>query len=501
MAGSAGDVRAGGAWYELWGKDKLTPLLEKAKKGAESFGGAMKSLGKRAGVGADAAFGGVKDGLKGLAMSLGHEAFKGVVSLISGLEDLKKEYEKTARMLAQLDAMTERNMAKRTEMIEAEIDPKKKVLAIDKEIAKLQQDDAISRSLNTQLQEQKDRTGMFKRKGTTYERLQGFSMWWQGEQESTLQNVQAQIDAQHAAQDKIFARLQELSDQRGKLLNPDRDPEKIKATAELTRELKKQADTFQQAADKVKLYELEMQNYSKAQIAAVDAAQQRVKLHEVLGGAAAELAGSVASTGKDFTKEVKDTTDGLKEQLGTWGMLSEQATVHKLKLKGVRDEALKTAQATADQITRLNALAGAAGELFGGVSGKAKELAEELKGVTEELREQADTWNMTAEQAAIYKLRAKGIRGDALGPAQLEADRIKLKNILGGAADAIANGVASVEKITLASPGSFTAGNAAQRFGAETIPEKQLKAAEVTAKNTGNIVKAISDLGRGLTFK
>ena len=427
MANTAGDVRAGGAFYELWGKDKLTAVLEKAKKSAESLGGVMKHVGKRAGAGADAALGGIKEGLKGLAMSLGQEAFKGVVSLISGLEDLKKEYEKTARAIAAVDAATERNMKKRGELIGAEIDPKKKALAIDKEIAKLEKERAEAQGVKDQFQEQKDRLGMFKEKGTTGERFKSFGLWVGGNQEDAVADIQQRIDAANATRDKAFERLQELSEQRGRLLSPDRDPEKIKTVAELTRELKKQADTFGKTAEQVKLAEMELENFSKAQIAAVAAAQQQLKLQQTLGGAAAEL---LTST-----------------------------------------------------------------------SGTAKDLADELKETTKALREQADTFGLTAEQATLYKLKLKGVREEALAGARVEVGRIELLNKLAGAADAIANGVASAEKLTLASPGTFSGANAAQRFGPDSLAQKTIKAAETTAKNTTDMVKGLTELAKGLRFK
>ncbi|HEY1191909.1 MAG TPA: hypothetical protein VGE74_30035 [Gemmata sp.] len=427
MAQGANDVRAGGAWYELYGKDKLSAVLESAKKKAESVAGAMKALGKNAGAGAEAVLGGVKDGLKGLATALGQEAFKGVVSLISGLEDLQKEYEKAALKLAQLDAINERNMARHAERIESLIDPEKKRLEIEKEIARLQKENESAASIKEHFQEQKDRAGVFKEKGTTGERFRAFGTWVAGEQESTIANLQAQIDAQNAARAKNFARIQELAEQSGRILHPDNDPAKQKAVAELTRELKKQADTFNQAAEQVKLYEMQLDKFSKKQIADVKAAQERLSLHQTLGGAAAEMAGSVLGTGTEMEAAIKD----------------------------------------------LNV----------------------------ELKKQADLWNANAEQVALYELRAKGATEAALAGVKAQLDRGNLLNMLGGAADALANGVASTERATLASMGTFSGANAAQVFRGDTIDAKQLKAAEQTAKNTEAAVKAFERFAQRLAFK
>ncbi|MBP3958434.1 hypothetical protein J8F10_24565 [Gemmata sp. G18] len=79
--------------------------------------------------------------------------------------------------------------------------------------------------------------------------------------------------------------------------------------------------------------------------------------------------------------------------------------------------------------------------------------------------------------------------------------RIELLNKLAGAADAIANGVASAERLTLNSPGTFDADNAAQRFGSDTLAKKTIKAAEETAKNTNAMVKGLAELAKGLRFK
>lgn len=44
MASSASDIRAGGAWYELYGRDSLTPVFERAKAGALKLTQYMKAL-------------------------------------------------------------------------------------------------------------------------------------------------------------------------------------------------------------------------------------------------------------------------------------------------------------------------------------------------------------------------------------------------------------------------------------------------------------------------
>lgn len=50
MAGSSKDVRAGGAFYELWGKDGLSGVLDKAQKKAAAFGAFMKKVGTTVGA-------------------------------------------------------------------------------------------------------------------------------------------------------------------------------------------------------------------------------------------------------------------------------------------------------------------------------------------------------------------------------------------------------------------------------------------------------------------
>ncbi len=48
--GGGKDVRAGGAYYELWGKDKLGPVLEKLEKKAKAFGSFMSGLAKQTAI-------------------------------------------------------------------------------------------------------------------------------------------------------------------------------------------------------------------------------------------------------------------------------------------------------------------------------------------------------------------------------------------------------------------------------------------------------------------
>ncbi|VTR92820.1 unnamed protein product [Gemmata massiliana] len=432
MASTAGDVRAGGAWYELWGKDKLTPVLDKAKKAAESFGGVMAKIGKRAGKGAEEGLDGVRGSISEMAKGALVELAKGIVNAIGGLEHLQKEYERTALAITRASLMSEMNMARRGEMLEAEIDPAQKRLAIEKELAKLEQErlDAVSR--RDSFQERKDRLGVFKLNATKQDRADAFAAQVSGlfggaSLEKSENDLNQHLD--HANEDitKLFQRMQELSTQRGRLMRPDRDPERIREIAELTRELKKQADTFGQTAERVQIYEQMLKGATIWQLALIGVAQNRKKLNETLGGAAAELFSSTLTTAEDLKKEIEETTKALKEQ--------------------------------------------------------------------------ADTWNMTAEQATLYKLKAKGATDAALEKARTEVGRIRLENFLGGAADAITNGIGTAEKLTLASPGSFSAGNAAQRFGADTIPLKQLKAADQTAKNTEATVRAVTELAKGLRFK
>ncbi len=46
----ASDVRGGGAYFELWAKDKLGPVLDKLEKKAKAFGGFMQGISKRAAI-------------------------------------------------------------------------------------------------------------------------------------------------------------------------------------------------------------------------------------------------------------------------------------------------------------------------------------------------------------------------------------------------------------------------------------------------------------------
>ncbi len=432
MAGTANDVRAGGAWYELWGKDKLTPVLDKAKKAAESFGGVMTKIGKRAGKGAEEALDGVRGSITEMAKGALVELAKGIVNAIGGLEHLQKEYEQTAVAINRASLMSEMNMARRGEMLEAEIDPAQKRLAIEKELAKLEQERLGAVSRRDSFQDRKDRLGVFKEKATKQDRADAFAaqvsgMFGGASLEKSEANLNQYLDHANEEITKLYQRIQELSTQRGRLLRPDRDPERIKEIAELTRELKKQADTFGQTAEQIQIYEQMLKGATFWQIAFIMAAQGRKKQAENVGGAIAAIAGGVEGMGADLKKEIEEVTKALKEQ--------------------------------------------------------------------------ADTWNMTAEQAALFKLKAKGANDAALDKAKGEVGRLNMLNVLGGAADAIANGVASVEKLALSSPGSFSAGNAAQRFGADTIPAKQLKAAEETAKNTEATVVALAKLALGMRFK
>ncbi|MDY3555301.1 hypothetical protein R5W24_004442 [Gemmata sp. JC717] len=427
MAQGANDVRAGGAWYELYGKDKLSAVLEGARKKAESVGGAIKSVGKKAGAGALEMLGGLKGKLIEIGAELGAGAVKAIAGISKNLEHLQKEYEKTARLIAQADKLMDTNLSRRGERIEAELDPSKRKALIDAEIKQLERERADELGRKNQFQEEKDRLGIFKEKATGSDRMKALGLWLAGGEEEAIGAIQHRLDAAYATSDKLWDRIQELNDQRSRILNPDNDPQKKKAVAELNRELQKQTDILGKSADQIKAYEMRLEGFSQKQIDVATAAMKTAELR----------------------KNTFEVGSGILD----------------------------------------------------GVLGLGPEVRDQIRETTAELKKQADLWNATADQITLYELRAKGATEAALNGVKEQLERTKLLNMFGGAAEAIASGVAATERATLASMGSFSGMNASQVFAGDTISVKQLKAAELTAKNTEATVKGIDRLAMGLRFK
>ena len=73
----------------------------------------------------------------------------------------------------------------------------------------------------------------------------------------------------------------------------------------------------------------------------------------------------------------------------------------------------------------------------------------------------------------------------------------------GGGGDFGAGAAAGVARAATAagSRGTFSGANISQRFGADTVEKKALKAAEATADNTKETVKAVLQVAKGLRFK
>ncbi len=323
-----GDVRMGGAYYEVFAKDKLTPELEKMEKKARSFDTALKSVGK-AGVGAGV------DALKAGFIALGAVAFKAFAGQVTGLEKVRKELTETAKIIEQTNALMDRNIATRAEGIDAALDPAEKLKKVEQELAKLEREkkDAIQSRMS--LEAASKRNTIFGDNGAAGfgDRVNSLGLFVSGGVggaglEDAQEAARKNIEGTEAAVAKLHNRMLDLSALRSKLI-----------------------------------------------------AEQKAMVGKNVGMIGAALFGGSSEAGVKFVAELNEVTAALKHQADTWGLTADEIAVFDLKAKGFTDEALAGVKAEMGRMKILGALGGAAGALASGVQAtEAMAVAESVRG-------------------------------------------------------------------------------------------------------------------------
>jgi hypothetical protein len=166
---------------------------------------------------------------------------------------------------------------------------------------------------------------------------------------------------------------------------------------------------------------VQQENYDEAKRRVDELSKRHKEATEAVGLLKRELRDTkYPHTSDEMLGRVRSLTDRIREQGETFGMTAEQIEVYRLKRDG----------ASAAQVADLESQARGA-ELF-----KSQQSArEELKKLTESLKLQAQTFEMTGEQAQIYALRVKGAITEAeaadatAAAAEVERLRTRAENV------------------------------------------------------------------------
>jgi hypothetical protein len=117
--------------------------------------------------------------------------------------------------------------------------------------------------------------------------------------------------------------------------------------------------------------------------------------------AAAEKVDAVRSEGERLTAS-------LAEQAATAGMTADEAARWRLEQQGATQEQLAAVAAAQQQAALATETADARKAANDAEQQRQQALADSVKQTTDQLREQIDTWGMSADEAALAKLRSQG---------------------------------------------------------------------------------------------
>ena len=132
--------------------------------------------------------------------------------------------------------------------------------------------------------------------------------------------------------------------------------------------------------------------------------QQRNRIRE-MGGLVNELNTRIQRMEPSQKAIIKfnEVTKELEKQLATFGMTTQQIAIYELRLAGASEAQLRSAGNLRRMLDRMT---------------KEAEVQKAVDDLVKSLREQAATYNMTAAEAAVYRLQMQGATADQLASAR-----------------------------------------------------------------------------------
>ncbi|MBP3954009.1 hypothetical protein J8F10_01685 [Gemmata sp. G18] len=164
----------------------------------------------------------------------------------------------------------------------------------------------------------------------------------------------AVVDTYRDQLNKLNTRLLDISERRGRILNPERDPVKVGELNRLIENTERQIAAMGKAEHQIKALEMAADGYSKSQIASFEFYGEKLKKttegFEYVANAVGMGAGIVFGADADKFKEV---TDAIRKQGETLGFSANQLQLYELKVQGFADRQLKEIEKLQDKTEAL----------------------------------------------------------------------------------------------------------------------------------------------------
>lgn len=212
-----------------------------------------------------------------------------------------------------------------------------------------------------------------------------------------------------AARDRMNAtnaKVREAEEKLAMLLDPNKNPEKVKAADQMTRALENQAAAWNLTAREAAIFEMNTKGFSPKQVNAYMDAWDRLAASNKMA---------------DNRKMLDDFNASMERQFTLFGATAAQAELYDLKLKGLSEDQLAFAQSMLESRDALNkavAPAEMAGAMLrGSTESYSLILKNQLRGLTPEkdgkkaLDEAKKTAKATAETAKAAKAMKEVLEG------------------------------------------------------------------------------------------
>ncbi|VTR92166.1 unnamed protein product [Gemmata massiliana] len=348
--------------------DGLLAGTKKAEKAVDSWaartrlaaGKAASAIGGKISGGANEVFGTLKDSAKEQVVGIAKEGAQAFVRWYTGAEGLNRMLAGTERTLQQIGDQIDRITAARMEAVDAWVRPKDIASSLDVEIKRGEAEKERLLALIQTAEDEKQKLEEFSFRNTGL-RVAGNLDRFQGAADATVQAYRDQLN-------KLNSRLFDMSDRRGRILNPDRDPAKIGELNRLIDTTERQIAAMGKAEEKIKALEMAADGFSKNQIASFEHYAEKLKKttegFEYVANAVGMGAGIVFGADADKFKEV---TDAIKKQGETLGFTANQLQLYDLKAQGFADRQLRDIQKLQDATEALVNTYTVAASIVGGV--------------------------------------------------------------------------------------------------------------------------------------
>lgn len=264
--GSGRDIKVAGAYWEVFAKDKMSPVLEKLKAKTKEVGEAMKATAKASAM----AFGGAFLGsiVSSKVVDEFEKLGKELADMATGADKVAERFEKASRELKTFVELAERAADINAEFREG-MNPADAAGSLAADIDRLT---AQAQALRAEAAAEANRRRPLAEEG-------GFGGWFgrrTGMFDARIEGSKKREEELIAAADKLGERLAKLRREQFLAENPDLDPKKLKIADGLADAAERQMVALTRSADELREFDLKKMGLSAAQVEKVMAAEAPV---------------------------------------------------------------------------------------------------------------------------------------------------------------------------------------------------------------------------------